>query len=164
MHVYDKALVWHQQFIKRYGENSPWEVYEQEALKRFGSVFEDPMMELKNLKQTSIVQHYQDLYEELVNKVDLNEKHAISLFIGGLKDEVGMPIRMFNLPTLMDAYCQAKKLECANVALKPRYTSQSFNRPANFGYGNRTNGILQKPIVNNNVTPTAPDKRKNVTF
>ena len=36
MHVYDKALVWHQQFIKRYGENSSWEVYEQQVLKRFG--------------------------------------------------------------------------------------------------------------------------------
>ncbi|GJY29504.1 hypothetical protein Tco_0405271 [Tanacetum coccineum] len=53
MHVYDKALVWHQQFIKKYGDNVPWDIYEQEASKRFGAMFEDPMVDLKILKQCS---------------------------------------------------------------------------------------------------------------
>ncbi|GJT17849.1 reverse transcriptase [Tanacetum coccineum] len=35
MYVYDKALAWHQQLVKRYGERYTWELYEQEALKRF---------------------------------------------------------------------------------------------------------------------------------
>ncbi|GKD56513.1 hypothetical protein Tco_1289900 [Tanacetum coccineum] len=48
MHVYDRALVWHQQFVKRYGEGCAWELYEQEILKRFGAIFEDPdMVEIK---------------------------------------------------------------------------------------------------------------------
>ncbi|GJX53221.1 hypothetical protein Tco_0281590 [Tanacetum coccineum] len=29
MHVYDKALVWHQQFIKKYGDNVPWDIYQE---------------------------------------------------------------------------------------------------------------------------------------
>ena len=56
MHVYDRALLWHEQFIKRFGEGSPWNLYEQEVLKRFGAAYEDPMVELKNLKQVGSVQ------------------------------------------------------------------------------------------------------------
>ena len=92
MHLSDKAIVWHQQFLKRYSENCPWEMYEGEALKRFGNVFEDPMVELKKLKQTSIVQVYQDKFEDLLNRLDLTVSLAISLFIGGLKDEIAMPV------------------------------------------------------------------------
>ncbi|GJY65761.1 hypothetical protein Tco_0467999 [Tanacetum coccineum] len=51
MHVYDKALIWHQQFCKRFGEEYPWELYAKETVRRFDSVFDDPLMELKNLKQ-----------------------------------------------------------------------------------------------------------------
>ncbi|GKF21803.1 hypothetical protein Tco_0070441 [Tanacetum coccineum] len=58
MHVYDKALVWHQQFSKKFGDNVPWDMYEQEARKRFGTMFEYPMVELKILKQDGNVQQY----------------------------------------------------------------------------------------------------------
>ncbi|PWA87499.1 hypothetical protein CTI12_AA126830 [Artemisia annua] len=37
LNVYDKALVWHQQFMNRYDEMAPWDQYEQEVLKRFGT-------------------------------------------------------------------------------------------------------------------------------
>ncbi|GKD11400.1 hypothetical protein Tco_1191085, partial [Tanacetum coccineum] len=77
MHVYDKALAWHQQMIKRYGEACSWELYEQEALRRFGTVFEDPM------------------------------------------DEISMPIRMFRLTTLADAFAMARMQEATNAAMKP---------------------------------------------
>nr|GEU89025.1 gypsy/Ty3 retroelement polyprotein [Tanacetum cinerariifolium] len=33
MHVYDKALVWHQQFIKKYGDNVPWDMYKKSTEK-----------------------------------------------------------------------------------------------------------------------------------
>ena len=93
MHVYDKALVWHQQFCNRYGEDSPWNVYEKEVLRRFGSVFDDPLMELKKLKQDNSVKEYQEKFEDLLNRVELSEKHAISLFLGGLKNEISIQIR-----------------------------------------------------------------------
>ena len=56
MHVCDRALLWHDQFIKRFGDGSPWNLYEQEVLKRFGAAYEDPMVELKILKQVGSVQ------------------------------------------------------------------------------------------------------------
>ncbi|GKC31306.1 hypothetical protein Tco_1038600 [Tanacetum coccineum] len=66
-----------------------WDEYEGEIKIRFDSIYEDPMVELKNLKQTITVQVYQDLFEALMNKVKLTESYDISLFIGGLKDEIG---------------------------------------------------------------------------
>nr|GEV50331.1 hypothetical protein [Tanacetum cinerariifolium]GEX54368.1 hypothetical protein [Tanacetum cinerariifolium] len=45
MHLYDKALEWHKQFLKIHGENVLWIDYEKEILARFSSVFKDPMAE-----------------------------------------------------------------------------------------------------------------------
>ncbi|GJS97214.1 hypothetical protein Tco_0804182 [Tanacetum coccineum] len=56
MHMFDKALNWHKQFIRKYGENVEWTVYEREVQKRFDSVFEDPIVELKILKHVTTVQ------------------------------------------------------------------------------------------------------------
>ena len=61
MHLFDQALNWHWQFIKKYTESAPWALYEYELLNRFGKVYEDPLVELKNLKHTGSVQAY--LYE-----------------------------------------------------------------------------------------------------
>ncbi|GJY72932.1 gypsy/ty3 retroelement polyprotein [Tanacetum coccineum] len=55
MHVFDKALNWHKQFIKRFGENVTWERYETKAKGRFDLVFDDPMVELKNLRSGQMV-------------------------------------------------------------------------------------------------------------
>nr|GFA90172.1 hypothetical protein [Tanacetum cinerariifolium] len=95
----------------------------EEVIKRFGAIYEDPIVEIKNLKQESYVQQYQEAFESLLNRVELNEAYAVSLFIGGLKKEVSMPIRMFKLTTLSDVYAMAKMQEATNVVLKPRYNS-----------------------------------------
>ncbi|GKC77654.1 hypothetical protein Tco_1128428 [Tanacetum coccineum] len=55
-------------FIKRFGENVPWNVYEYEILSRFGEVYDDPLVELKILKQTTDVESYQDKFEMILNK------------------------------------------------------------------------------------------------
>ena len=160
MHVYDRALTWHEQFIKRYGEESSWELYEEEVLKRFGMAFDDPLVELKNLKQTASVQSYQDLFEGLLNKVELTQKQAISMFLGGLKDEVFMPIRMFSLTSLADVFSMARLQESTNVVMKSRYApSTSYSRPTSFGNGNRGNGLLPRP--NNQLALPAPVPQVN---
>nr|GEX54196.1 hypothetical protein [Tanacetum cinerariifolium] len=41
IHLFDKALNWHLQYVKRFGENVPWNVYEAEILSRFGEVYDD---------------------------------------------------------------------------------------------------------------------------
>ncbi|GJR97625.1 retrotransposon protein, putative, ty1-copia subclass [Tanacetum coccineum] len=72
-----------------FGKNVPWELYETEILRRFGDVYDDLLVELKILKQSGDVQSYQDKFEMLLNKVDLTEPHVVSIFMTGLKSEIG---------------------------------------------------------------------------
>ncbi|GKD03897.1 DEAD-box ATP-dependent RNA helicase 41 [Tanacetum coccineum] len=104
-------------------------MYEGEVVKRFSAIYEDPIVDLKNLKQEASIQQYQEAFETLLNRVELNEAYAVSLFIGGLKKEVSMPIRMFKITNLTDVYAMAKMQEATNAVLKPRYNSSLLSTP-----------------------------------
>lgn len=112
----------HQHFIKINGENVEWQVYEQAVEQRFGHIYEDPMGELKNLKQNGPVQVYQDQFEVLLNQVELIEAQTINMYLGGLYKEVGLPVRMFKPRTFSDACSLARLQESINAASKTRYT------------------------------------------
>nr|GEW42237.1 reverse transcriptase [Tanacetum cinerariifolium] len=49
MHMFDAALVWYQQYMKMYLDNTPWEHFKVEVVKRFRVLYDDPIVELKNL-------------------------------------------------------------------------------------------------------------------
>ncbi|GJU69088.1 disease resistance protein [Tanacetum coccineum] len=129
MHMFDAALVWYQQYMKKYPDNTLWEHFEVEVVKRFGVLYDDPIVELKNLKQTGSVQHYQEAFEALLNKVDLPEPIAVSMFMRGLKSEVGTPMRMFQANTLSESYQLARMQEATNTILKPRYNTPLLPTP-----------------------------------
>nr|GEV36521.1 reverse transcriptase domain-containing protein [Tanacetum cinerariifolium] len=50
MHMFDAALVWYQQYVKKYHDNTPYEHFEVEVVKRFRVLYDDPIVELKNIK------------------------------------------------------------------------------------------------------------------
>ncbi|GJS57682.1 hypothetical protein Tco_0652466 [Tanacetum coccineum] len=66
------------------------EVYKQAVLARFGNVFNDPMYELKNLKYETSTKEYEDPFDDLLSRVEINEDHVISLFMGGLPTKIAM--------------------------------------------------------------------------
>ena len=82
--------LWHSQFTMSLGDNVDWEVYKEAIVKRFGSVFDDPMAELKNAKYVGWM---------LVKNMPL-------VCIGGLglPVELEMSVRMLKPKTLSDAY------------------------------------------------------------
>ncbi|GKE88747.1 gypsy/ty3 retroelement polyprotein, partial [Tanacetum coccineum] len=104
IHLYDKALAWHRQFEKIHGELVTWELYETEIYKRFGPCYEDPMEEIKNLSQSGTVPEYQDKFEALISRVELTESQAISCFVGGLQQDIGLMVKMFRPKSLYDAF------------------------------------------------------------
>nr|GEW41408.1 hypothetical protein [Tanacetum cinerariifolium] len=148
------SLVWHQQYVKKYEDITPWEMYEGEVVKRFGAIYKDSIVDLKNLKQEGSVQQYQEIFESLLNRVELNEAYAVRLFIRELKKEVSMPIGMFMITNLIDVYVMAKMQEATNAVLKPRYNSamlptpkfvsNSVNKPVNASFKlTNVNGVNQ---------------------
>nr|GEV65465.1 hypothetical protein [Tanacetum cinerariifolium] len=70
MHMFGKALSWHQHFMCKFGEVMTWPVYQTHVKKRFESVFEDPIMELKNLKHTTSVQVPEKILDRRIGKVN----------------------------------------------------------------------------------------------
>nr|GEW22175.1 hypothetical protein [Tanacetum cinerariifolium] len=89
MHMFDAALVWNQQYVKKYPDITLWE-------------------------------HFKEAFEALLNKVDLPELIAVSMFIRRLKPEVGTLMRMFQANNLSESYQLARMQEATNTILKPR--------------------------------------------
>lgn len=71
-------------------------------LVRFGpTAYEDPMETLTHLKQTTTVAAYRAQFEALSNRLRGLPNHPkLKCFLSGLKDEIKLPVHMFNPLTL----------------------------------------------------------------
>ncbi|GJR68470.1 reverse transcriptase [Tanacetum coccineum] len=122
IHLYDKALAWHKQFEKVNREFASWELYETIIYKRFRPCYEDLIEEIKNLRQEGTVFDYQDKFEALISKVELTESQAISCFLAGLQQDIGLLVKMFRPKTLYDAYQLVRMQETVRSVNTKRYT------------------------------------------
>ncbi|KAF2310163.1 hypothetical protein GH714_007000 [Hevea brasiliensis] len=94
MHLDGKAVQCHQGYVRVKGTEAygRWDEYVQRMKARFGiQVFDDPLADLKNLKQTGTLQDYLDAFDALYHKVGIREDKALSFFLLGLVDELQMP-------------------------------------------------------------------------
>ncbi|GJS65454.1 reverse transcriptase [Tanacetum coccineum] len=144
IHLYDKALLWHNQFVRIHGNNVSWEVYKQAVMTRFGNVYDDPMFELKNLKYETAAGEYEDAFDNLLSIVEVSEDHAVSLFMGGLPTNIEMRVRMFKPKTLADAYFLTNLQEATLNVVKKK--SKSTFTPSNSRYNNSSSSTF-KPLL-----------------
>ncbi|GJS92255.1 V-type proton ATPase subunit A3 [Tanacetum coccineum] len=72
VHLFDTALLWHRQFIRLNGEAVSWDVYKKGILERFGTLFDDPISEIRKIKYQSSAKDYQDAFDTLLSRVDVN--------------------------------------------------------------------------------------------
>nr|GEV12055.1 putative mitochondrial protein [Tanacetum cinerariifolium] len=125
-----------QHFERRNGLEVTWKRYANEVLKRFRAVVEDPMTDLKNLRQTNTIKVYQDQFDALLSKVDITKSQAISMFLGGMNTDIAMMVRMFKPRTLDDTYFLENLQEATNESRtksKPVYTC--YKNVASTSYG-----------------------------
>lgn len=79
IHLEGKALLWHQKFMKKCLNVLPtWKKYTEEITLRFGELYDDPMAELKALKQSGTVQEYHDEFDALASRLQLSEEYLLS--------------------------------------------------------------------------------------
>lgn len=94
----------------------------QRAQGSFGTTAYDDLMEaLKRLKQTSTIAAQKDQFEALSNILKgLLDTHKLSCFINGLKDEIPLPLHMFN-PMNLSGLTRIKEeyLASTSKTLKP---------------------------------------------
>lgn len=100
IHLDGDALLWHQSYMKMkdvQGATVSWEEYSIFVNSRFGlSPFDDPILDLKNLKQSGTSSEYYHSFTSLFHHVQLldpmTERHALSYFLGGLKLDLQAPV------------------------------------------------------------------------
>ncbi|GKD58669.1 gypsy/ty3 retroelement polyprotein, partial [Tanacetum coccineum] len=69
LHLFDVASMWHRQYLRENGVDVPWETYKRAILQRFGNAFDDPMVELKNVRQVTTIEDYQNAFDKLISRV-----------------------------------------------------------------------------------------------
>ncbi|GJS16173.1 retrotransposable element Tf2 [Tanacetum coccineum] len=72
--------------------------------KRFGIAYDDPLGEVKKLKQTESVQDYIDAFNKLLCRIDLSMEQSMSFFLAGLQHEIELDVRMLKPRTLVELY------------------------------------------------------------
>ncbi|GJZ63642.1 transposon ty3-G gag-pol polyprotein [Tanacetum coccineum] len=104
IHLDGIALQWHRWFTKLKGPVT-WGEFSQALLARFGPTdYENPAEALSRLKHTTTVAQYQESFEKLSHQVDgLPEDFLMACYIGGLKDEVRLEVKMKKPRSLIDA-------------------------------------------------------------
>lgn len=90
-----------------------WDSFVKALQVRFGHMaYYDPTKALTRLKHMSSMAIYKAQFEALSNRLkELSEKHKLSYFISGLKDEIQLPVRMINPINLNAAFGLAKIFE-----------------------------------------------------
>ncbi|XP_073265974.1 uncharacterized protein [Populus alba] len=95
------ALYWHQNFLKSLGDQkTSWEDYVEAICYRFGER-QDPLEELRELRQSGdLEEHIQD-FDILWNKAEVNEKQVLVIFLGVIEK---LKKGLFEPKTLKHAY------------------------------------------------------------
>nr|GEU91732.1 hypothetical protein [Tanacetum cinerariifolium] len=88
-----------QKFIRLNGENVSWDVYKSGILQRFGSMYDDPISEIRKVKYQTNAKDYQDAYDKLLSRVDISEEDDVRFYLGGLPTEIEIGVRMFRPTT-----------------------------------------------------------------
>jgi hypothetical protein len=110
VHLEGKALQWHTTFTKSlvFRAIPSWKEYSLMLIDRFGVVCNDPFAELMTLPEQNFVTEYHEAFDTIISRLELSEDYTLSCFMGGLKQEVQMMVRMFQSHIVRRAFSLAK--------------------------------------------------------
>nr|GEZ49022.1 hypothetical protein [Tanacetum cinerariifolium] len=134
-HLDGIVLQWHRWYTKAQGPVT-WAEFTKALLVRFGPTeYEDPSEALHRLKQSTTVVIYQETFERLSNRVEgLPESFLVCCFIGGLKDEIRLEVKLKKPRRLVKAMGMARLVEEKNnLARKPFTPNRNVSNPGILG-------------------------------
>lgn len=133
-----RALAWYM-LMENSKELTSWEAFTRALEIRFGlspynydPCYCDPVEALIKLTQTSSVEKFQSHFERLANRTKgLPAAFMISCFINGLREEIGVTVKMFKPTTLSCAFELARMQEEESMRIEgntsnPAVTSKSY--------------------------------------
>ena len=152
VHLEGKALQWHTALMNSdLDMDAPsWTRFTKSLNDRFGAIGDDPMVVLMRLRQKTLVDAYHEEFDSIITRLKLANDHILSCFLGGLKTDIQMMVRMFQPTSLQHAFTLVRTYVAAN----------SNNSMANFD--RRVLGPAPVPISSSapiNAAPTPNPKR-----
>ncbi|XP_070017897.1 uncharacterized protein [Nicotiana sylvestris] len=171
LHLESEAMEWHQAFMKykSYTEPPTWTEYALALTKKFGENYDDHMEELKKIVQTGNVKEYKTAFERSLTRVNLSQENAISCFVGGLKEQLNIVVKMTNPRSLaqvlkatrmQEAYIDAQSKEIVQrISLLSAQTT-NFKRNVDQRFQNKP--LLALPAPKKHPQPNYSHKCKNL--
>jgi len=116
VHLEGKALQWHTTLMNSdLDMDAPsWPGFTKSLKDRFGAIGDDPMVALMCLRQKTSVDAYHEEFDSIISRLKLANDHILSCFLGGLKQDIQMMVRMFQPTSLQHAFTLAITYEEAN--------------------------------------------------
>ncbi|XP_019259932.1 PREDICTED: uncharacterized protein LOC109237972 [Nicotiana attenuata] len=164
MQLEGEDIQWHLAFMRyrQYLQPATWTEYVMAMVERSGVDFDDPMEEIKKIRQTGTVKEYQAIFERNLTRVNLSQENAISCFLGGLKHELNIAVKLTNPTTLSQVYKTARMQEAYLAALRqpPLVNYASSNTPRKImDQRNNSRPLLPTPSKGNFGTSKGFNKR-----
>ncbi|KAE9590116.1 putative succinate dehydrogenase (quinone) [Lupinus albus] len=118
MHFEGKALKWHHAYVKSLWNALPgWGEYVKVLLERFGEVCDDPMADLMKLRQKGTIGEYHEEFDAIITRLDFPAENSLSCFLGGLRNDVQMMVKMFQTQTVRKAFTLSKLYESSHTVM-----------------------------------------------
>ncbi|KAH0679674.1 hypothetical protein KY284_020759 [Solanum tuberosum] len=141
-----------------------WDKYLYALIDKFGDEFEDPMSELKLVKQTGSVKDYQNEFDKIMTRLTILPEYAISSFITGLRPEIGLTVKNHMPFSLPQAYQLARNTEAqvqAQLKLTRFPPSASGSQYKNNSYSSFSRGVRSRNDYNQDKKETPLSLNKN---
>ncbi|KAL0897718.1 hypothetical protein Bca101_081679 [Brassica carinata] len=142
IHFDGEASTWHLA-LKQEDENAmilrSWRVYKNRIKERFEEVLDDPMAELKELRETDGIADYHKRFELIRARLRLSEEYLLSAYLAGLRLDTQMHIRMFQPQTTRQCLVLGRLYEMAHP--KKTTTSNWQNQKQSFA-PNQQKGLI----------------------
>ncbi|KAI4355569.1 hypothetical protein L6164_004329 [Bauhinia variegata] len=142
------------------------------AMRFDDGIFEDPMAELMQLRQVGNLNDYLTAFDELAARIGLNDKMALSCFLGGLSKPLEMAVIIQRPKLVMEAMQIAKWQEglllslTDKTAVNTKPVNNSLSKPNPYAYkntlftpSNQSYSYNQKPASPNRTTNSINTKQ-----
>ena len=113
LHLEQNTFVWYRWLCSR-KKNFTWSIFMEEMIAHYEDTKNNTFFsQLINLKQKGLmVEHIEDFEKLNIRVTDIPEEHRIDVFIGTLKDNIQLKVRIWEPDSLEKAFRLARKIEC----------------------------------------------------
>jgi len=161
VHLEGKALQWNTTLTKTFPHSFLllWSDFTKRLIKRFGNICDDHMAELMRLRQRHFMTEYHEEFDSIITILNLSDTYVLRCFLGGLKKDIQMIVRMFQPPTVSRAFALARMYEAATLVFNSNKNQRGVLGPAPTSpRGSQPNSHTQ-PKFQRNLTPAYMSER-----